>query len=121
MFRNQAKNLNQKFRYTCNPIRLIRKKGLVYVYEIKQKFEPKIQPDSIIVCFEITRVDNCMFQNQAKNLNQKNSSVIVPQKITNQKFDRTLSIIVNQKRQNFVDNHTFRNRTKVDISYSTDV
>ena len=81
----------------CSPIRLMRKKGLVYVYEIKQKFEPKIQPDSIIVCFEITRVDNCMFRNQAKNLNQKNSSVIVPQKITNQKI-----------RQNFVDNRKLK-------------
>ena len=96
MFRNQAKNLNQKFWYTCNPIRLIRKKGLVYVYEIKQKFEPKIQPDSIIVCFEITRLDNCMFRNQAKNLNQKLVG------------NRTAKNYEPKIRQNFVDNRKLK-------------
>ena len=85
----------------CSPIRLMRKKGLVYVYEIKQNLNQKIQPNLIIVCFEITKLDNCIFWNQA-NFEPKNSSVIIPQKIANIKFDK-----------NFVDNRTFWNRAKL--------
>ena len=39
-------------------------------------------------------------------------------KVDDQLFDR---YFLSELRQNFVDNRTFRNRTKVDISYSTDV